>query len=220
MPDMVCESPLCGPRSGPSQTRSHPAASDVRLCPVCRDKLAKDLQQIPALYYQCEQILVSRYKRGTERIRGGLPGGISLNDAAFTARSDMLAVLVSWSGLVVDERPVSVAPRRRIDALAEFLVVHLDWLAAHPAAGYAVAEVHDVTRKATAAIDPYPEVRLALGPCVQDGCERTVHARVQACNSAPTQVSCGAGHVWRPHEWLRLGYRIEQAQRALNNGAE
>lgn len=214
MLEIVCESPLCGLRSVPSQTRSRLAKNGARLCPTCHDELARELGEIPSIYYQCEQNLVNRRKRIVERIRGGVPGGISLNDAAFTARSDILSVLASWSGLVVDEYPVAAAPRRQVDTLAKFLSAHLDWLTAHPAAGSLAAEIHDVAVKAAAAVEPNPRAQLELGPCAQAGCESTVHVTMRADNFAPAHVSCGAGHVWQPHEWLRLGHWIEQARYA------
>jgi hypothetical protein len=49
------------------------------------------------------------------------------------ARTRMLAVLSSWSGLVADERGVPGPGRREVVVLARFLRAHLDWLATHPA---------------------------------------------------------------------------------------
>lgn len=220
MHDVVeCESALCGPPRGSTQARPRLAENGLRVCVVCRDKLAAHLREIPALYRQCGRILVNRYERGPERIRGGMPGGISLNDAVFTARADMLSVLASWCGLVVDERPVSHPPRREIDALARFLSIHLEWLTGHPAAGSAVTEIHDVAVEAATAVDPDPSMRLELGPCARAGCVSTVHMIVRARTSeSNARVSCGAGHVWRPYEWLRLGHRIEQARQTLTDG--
>jgi hypothetical protein len=216
----LCESPSCGHGNGADQQiRARPAAPGMRLCFCCLDKLAKHISRLPDLYRLCESILVSRPKREVERIRHKTFGGISLDEAVVSARSDIVSVLASWAGLVVDERRVSAPPQRQVADLAVFLSSHLEWLAAHPAAGDAVTEIHEVVKNVEAVVQPSPLLTLELGPCDRPGCESRVHVTLRAKDSLPqSRVCCESGHVWRPSEWLLLGHRIEQAQRALTEG--
>jgi hypothetical protein len=212
---MLCAGPRC--RNRLSGARA--PASGVRLCGFCQDNLAGQLALLPELYDRCEGMLVPRRTRAVERVRGGLPGGISLDDAAVAARARILAVLASWAGLVVDQRRLSRLPQRDVTDLAGFLTRHLAWLAAHPAADEIVTEIAALVRTAEDAVRPHGAVRIELGPCGQPGCGQIVTLAVNADNEpVPSQIQCEAGHVWLPHQWLLLKHRIEQARRAPNGG--
>jgi hypothetical protein len=184
------------------------------LCSCCVDTLAGHLARLPALYQRSEASLHRRTKREVERVRGGAFGGITLDEAVVSSRATMVSVLTAWCVLVVQERPVSVAPRRLVVELAGFLTVHLDWLAAHPAAGDAAAEIQELAEQAQAAIQPNRLTELKLGPCVRPGCVSSVRITVGARDGvSPDRVSCDSGHVLRPHEWLLFDHRLEQARR-------
>jgi hypothetical protein len=170
---------------------------------------------LPELYDRCEGMLVGRRTRAMERVRGGLPGGISLDDGAVAARARILTVLASWAGLVVDERGLARPPRRDVADLAGFLSRHLAWLAAHPAADEVVTEIAALVRAAEDTVCPHATVRIELGPCGQPACGQVVTLAVDADSEpVPTQIRCEAGHVWLPHQWLQLKHRIEQARHA------
>jgi hypothetical protein len=187
----------------------------MRLCSCCVDTLANHLSQLPELYRRSGAILHHRPQREVVCRRGRTFGGLALDDAVVSFRAAVMSVLASWCGLVVQERPVSVAPRRRVAELAGFLTVHLDWLAAHPAAGDAAAEIQELAEKAEIAVNPNPLTKLVVGLCDRPGCASSVHAIVGVRDWIPDRVCCDSGHVWRPHEWLLLARRIEQAGRAL-----
>lgn len=212
---MLCESPRCGLRNEQEPARSD--ESGERLCRRCRRFTQDRLSRLPALYRGCESALTNRRPRHSERIRGGLPGGISLNDRAVHARSEVLAVLASWASLVVEERRLSAAPGRSVGALARFLDRHIDWLSRHPAAGDFADEIHQVTGMAEAVTNPQSSARVELGPCDQPGCASPVTAIMRSRDNGPASVSCGGGHVWRPHEWLMLGRRLELASSAADS---
>jgi hypothetical protein len=170
------------------------------LCESERERLAELLCELPALYARCESQLVNRRERGIElRVRGGAPGGIVLRDELVSARADIVSMLASWAALVVDERGVSGRPVRAVPALAAFLVAHLRWLQAHPAAGDAVAEFTEVAEGARAALGG-GSVPLDLGPCSRPGCAAVILA-------GDDGVRCGDGHVVPPHDWLALRQR-------------
>ncbi|OZM71928.1 hypothetical protein CFN78_17425 [Amycolatopsis antarctica] len=75
---------------------------------------------------------------------------------------------------------------------AAYLLAHLDWLTAHPAA----SEFADELTALVAAL-PEAERRVELGPCARPGCGAPVHATVRADGSLRPQIACGAGHFWR-----------------------
>jgi hypothetical protein len=104
------------------------AATRSRLCTPCRDELAGHLSGLPALYLSIE--------------RDRTPG-IPLSPAAATTRSAIRGVLATWAHVVVGGRAVP-RPVRSVTELADFLLRHVDWLGAHPAAAEAAAEIGDL----------------------------------------------------------------------------
>ncbi len=187
---MLCSSGSCARTGSP-------------LCGGCRTDLVRTLRRLPSLYDQCETMLVPRQRREVGRVRGGLPGSAPLNEDAVTARSTILGTLASWSGLVRDERPAPVPVRRDAARLAEFLLSHLEWLAAHPAAGDLREEVGEAAAQADRVLHADGEKRLELGKCDKHGCAGTVYATLQG-GGGPSAglVRCDDGHALRPHEWL------------------
>lgn len=213
----LCEGPRCRDR----QSRIRQVNSGSRLCASCRAQLATHLTVLPDLYRRCEGILVNTRGRDLERVHGGLPGGISLNDAAVATRTEMLTVLASWAGLVVDERNVPRPLRRDVHALTSFLLTQLDWLAQHAAAGELAAEIAALVRSAEDTISPDTAVRVELGPCNRSGCAGVVSVVVGGDDEpTPNLMSCDSGHALPPQQWLMLKHRIEQARyRARMSGA-
>lgn len=198
-------------------TRS--CGSEERLCRPCQTRVARQLKLLPALYEECEHMLVARPKRETERVRGGLPGSASINEAAVSARSAIMSTLASWAALVRDERLVSIALKREVTPLATFLRAHLDWLAAHPAARELSDELDEAVGVAQRVVHPEVGRKLAVGMCESHGCDSTVFATFRAENGrAPTVVSCDVGHVMGPREWLRLHHNAQAAPRAVDGG--
>lgn len=225
----LCEAPSC---------RVSAAAREVspgfRFCRQCRQQLALDLAELPMLYDACERAL--EYGRGNMvgRVKGWRPSGIRLSGVALAARSAMIGVLASWCHLVMEQRGLGqrglgqrgleqrdpaagdlVGPRHRdVEHMAAFLGVHLAWLTAHAAGGEFASEITDVAAAARRAACPGQRVRLELGPCAEPGCDGTVFATRTVGGSRDQQVSCDAGHIWQPHQWLMLGRWIEQTRSA------
>ncbi|MFG3254479.1 hypothetical protein [Streptomyces sp. NPDC048172] len=196
-----CASPSCRAAGGKS------------LCRPCRDRLRRELSGLPELYEECAPGLARDFAP-LERVSGSRGSAAPVSEPRLRARSAVLSVLASWSDLVLSERgtdgPHRAEHRDRPDrlevtALAAFLLVHLEWLAEHPAAGDFAEEVAQVTGAVRQAIQPEAAAPAELGPCGRPGCGSPLTA--VASRGAPGRVRCAAGHVWEPHEWLRLPHR-------------
>ena len=163
-------------------------------------------------------MLVARPQREVERVRGGLPGSATINEAAISARSTIMSTLASWAALVRDERAMPVTLRREATPLAAFLLAHLDWLAAHRAVGELRDELDDAVGMAQRVVHPEVGRKLEVGTCGSHGCTGTVYATFGAeSGRAPTVVSCDVGHVVGPREWLRLHHDAQAVWRAMDD---
>lgn len=133
------------------------ALTGLRLCVDCRSELELGLVALPESFELCTFALEVRPPGGFERVGGGRPHGIALRGSVVHVRSEVLAVLASWCGFVVAERGVLRPDEFGIRALVAFLGVHVQWLAAHPAAGDLVAELTELNRAATDVLTPASE---------------------------------------------------------------
>jgi hypothetical protein len=210
----LCEAPSCQAEPGARQV-----APGFRFCARCRQKLAADLAELPALFEACERALEHSSENLAGRVRGWWPSGIRLNESALEARSAMIGVLASWCQLVLEERGSYLAdvagPRQRdVPHMAAFLGKNLAWLTAHAAAADFAAEIYTVVATARRAVWSSQRVRVELGPCPEPGCDDTVFAIKTVGESRNQQVTCGSGHGWEPRQWLMLGRQIEQTRPA------
>lgn len=207
----LCEGPDCGSPIGRLDSQL-----GRRLCARCLRATRANLRELPAAYRDCEQRLVRTPEALTERVSGAMATGISLNETAVTARSDILRVLSSWGALVVEDREVAGPDRLEVTRLVAFLDGHLDWLATHDAAADLATELAELADAARQVLDPDTTVRLELGPCAEGDCGRPVVATIRPCDvPIAHQVRCAAGHEWPPHRWLLLARRVEQAEPGL-----
>ena len=208
-----CANPRCRGTLVPESAGRSPGGSGgdgpARLCNACCNRLRHDLDGLPALYDECESVLGNSTYHLTERVSGSKGTGIPLNTHAMTARSEIMALLASWAGLVISERRLAAAPARTVSGLASFLAAHLNWLVAHPAAEDFAEEVCGAVRMADTAAQPAPSLHIELGTCVQPGCESALYATGRAGDDRPmSQVRCGAGHAWSARDWLLVAHRI------------
>jgi hypothetical protein len=138
-------------------------------------------------------------------------GGIRLDETLMQLRSEISAFLASWAALVVDERGAAGRVGSSPARMAGFLVDHLEWLLAHPAADDFLAELADVTERARAACGAPAAPQLALGECILPDCEATLSGGA-GHGSSGAVVRCAAGHSWEPRHWLEVMAHLRRAR--------
>jgi hypothetical protein len=188
----------------------------LRLCRDCLTRTRKNLASLPGLYEECAHAMGPAPRHGvSEKVSGSKTPHNPLNEAAVEARTRVRSVLASWTRLVIDERGLT-ARRGEVGQLARFLALHLEWLAARPAAADLVGQIDELVAGVLGAVDAGAAVRrIEIGECIEPGCGGTLVARVQASGEGPPEVGCDAGrHVWWPHQWLLLQRCVEQARQA------
>lgn len=188
--------------------------SGVVLCSDCREGIAVDLAELPRLYDDCESLLITAPKALAEKVSGRVATDLQLNESAVSVRSDILAILASWAGLIAAERGVARPVRRDAEMLAAFVTLHLDWLFAHPAVADFADEVTTLAKLARRTAQPGAGIHLELGQCVRPGCESALVATTHGEETALTgHVRCESGHVWKVHQWLPLASQLKKAGR-------
>jgi hypothetical protein len=175
-----------------------------RICSACRQAAEQALLDLPTLFELCAHGLDPRSTEPRERVSGHRPRGIVLRDAVVSVRSDILGVLAAWSSLVTVERGVAGPDELAIRKLVGFLAIHLHWLCQHSAASDFVDELHGLTEAVDKAMRPVTGFRAAVGICLRPDCDRTVYAEAHREGGEPYEVSCEAGHVWAPRDWLAI----------------
>jgi hypothetical protein len=181
-----------------------PPAPGLRICAGCRERVEAQLADLPVLFDMCANMLDPRPHRTRERVGGRARRGIVLRDAVVSVRSQILAVLASWCGLVSAQRDVPGPDGPDIRRFAHHLAVHLPWLCGHPAAPNLVDQLAGLTDAVHQALRPDTGFRVRVGPCPHPGCPEYVHAEGHREGAAPYQVGCAGGHVWAPELWLLL----------------
>jgi hypothetical protein len=195
-----------------------PGESGLAVCPACRERTGADLADLPRLYDECESLLIAAPRALAEKVSGRVATDVHLNESAVAVRSDIVAILASWAGLIVAERAVAKPVRRDVAMLAGFVARHLDWLFAHPAAADFADEVTALAKLARRTAQPGAQIHLELGKCVRPGCESTLFATTHGDGGVALtgHVRCDSGHVWEAHQWLPLAHRLKQAKWGKN----
>jgi hypothetical protein len=206
-PKLICRGSRCGgdPRV---------PLSGTHLCAGCTQALARDLGALPQLYEQCGRLLGGGDRAPTaERTGGGPLPGLPFNESAADARAAIVTLTASWSGLVAEQRRVTPPPRTVPD-LAQFLLRHLSWLLAHPAAAEFGREIGETADAARRVVDLNSLRRIRVGSCVEQGCAGSLAALVRTGGTMlSAEVVCSAepAHRWAAQEWAQLGRRLSQA---------
>lgn len=211
--EMICEGYGCL-RSVLKGGMYRNPADGKRLCMTCYSCLVEGIQELPHLYAECEAMLGGpRASMMKEKASGRSRPGLALNCSVADARTQILVVLSSWSGLIAEERQFTV-PSRQVPALADFLLVNLCWLAGHPAAGSLSAEIAQTRTIARRAAFPEPIRRIPVGSCVVPGCQGQLSAILQSNRPGQgTQVRCANNHdhLWGREEWIQLRREMSNA---------
>lgn len=189
-----------------------PTAGSHRLCTGCSQHLASQVDELAALYRECGYLLGGmRSAQPRDKITGGRLPGLPFNTAAAEARSEIAAVLASWSALVADERGLA-RPPYAIESMTRFLAEHVDWLAGHLAAAEAsdeITRVHAQARQVARRDEPN---RVRVGRCVYEGCEGELVAVLHTRSAGRRdEIVCDAqaDHVWSSRQWTQLVTALE-----------
>ncbi|WP_103501675.1 MULTISPECIES: hypothetical protein [Streptomyces] len=201
-----CAAQRCQRAGRSGDLRRRPAAPGFRLCGSCRRTLAADLAALPELHRDSEeQSVLPARNAAAVRVTGHLPAAPA-GEVGVEVRHDAAVRLVFWSRLVLDEQTSEPAPPgRAVPELAEFLARHVDFLAAHPAAGPAADEIADVAGALRRLVAPPRAPLVPLGRCVEPGCGAEVLLPGRGGDDLVLRgPKCRAGHVLTPRQWLLL----------------
>lgn len=211
--EVLCPMPH---RPAPDGSERHAAAADgLVLCRWHRDRLARHIALMPALYDAVAHALV-RAGRGGDLVTVTRDPGISLDQAAVDARDHIRHELVSYVRLCHEEGPWSTWPEDTVAAMSAWLVVRCDWLAARPWACEAAGMLAYTWGEAMRAAYPDGARRIPCGPCPEPGCDGQLVAVVRDTDDLlPSTVRCDAPaeedqsrHEWPADQWPALGRRI------------
>jgi len=143
------------------------ALPGLRLCGSCRDRLERQLGQLPQLYAQLGHNLGSTGQAG-QRVSGTSSRPLPINPAVADHRDQMAHDLVSWCVYVADERGLTLPMdhltdrRGRLRAAssppeitAPWLARHVEWIAADLAAAEECPpSIRHLWGRARALLDP------------------------------------------------------------------
>ncbi|WP_225840389.1 hypothetical protein [Streptomyces sp. NK08204] len=137
--------------------------------------------------------------------------------AALDTRHNILTILESWSGFVVEKLGKS-APTRTVPDLTRFLLIHLEWLVTQPPAVDFAEEIDGLRLELLRTIDPGPSERHAFHrECVVDNCTGTINTSAQHIgNTERRSIRCSSGHSWEMHEWITLRPLMERQRKAVS----
>lgn len=207
----VCAIHNCGEQPHGKRARRM-AAPGLRLCMPCANQVRTRLVELPEIYEDCESALLPRHDPTLQRVSGSRKStGVLLDEEALDIRSSILGLLASWSALVADERSVARPDRRDVTHLASFLIRHLNWLLAHPAAADFAGEIAQIATHAHRSAYTRPALRMDLGQCVHPDCTAAMVEAPPAREGRAWEIRCTAGHTWQPHQWLQLSRQLRRS---------
>ena len=194
--------PGCTPRQ---------AANRSRLCELDLRRLGEDIAVLPELHAALAQTLA--YGQGGGEKSSNKPGSRVPNTAAMEQRVVIRHRLASWAQLVIEERDWNATPADNPTAIANFLAIHVDWLANHEAAGDCADEFAETAGKARRVAYPNGTRTYEVAPCPMD-CEGVIKAVLRRVDSLlPSELVCDTDeqHRWNSTQWVRLGRTLLKA---------
>lgn len=204
----LCIGKQCG---GAQEPPSRIASSIIRFCETCHDRVEAELKDLPRIYNNLIHVMLPSPTLPFQRIKGVRDiTEIKINEDASAGRSEILGFLRSWSALVADECALRKPAGHDCNRLASFLLRHLNWLLAHPAASDFEEEADALTTHMRQITDYIP-TQFDIGPCVWPGCDTRLFA-AQSASSGKYEVQCGSGHTWQASQWLQLYRQLQGAR--------
>lgn len=190
------------------------AQDGLYVCRGHRNRLERSVAELPSTY---EDLTLALRRQSTSgpKITGQGEEPTFVSGPVVDVRASIVACLASWSRLVAEDRGLSGPASAEPEWTAAFLTTHLDWLCAQPFADEAANELLELSSRAWSLAYPSGRRRIALGPCVEDGCSGTLTAVVrQTDDLLPSAIACDQDeeHAWEADKWLALGRRIHDRE--------
>ncbi len=193
------------------------AAAGSVLCVPCIRQVEGSLRTLPGLYQESLHNVSPISRRLSQTKVSGSRSRDHLNLTALDARHNILAILESWSGFVA-EKLGKAAPQRGVAQMARFLLTHLEWLTAQPAAADFADEMEALRAELLCTVDPGPgDFRALITDCFVDNCPGTISTSSQSVPAAGRgSIGCSSGHTWDMHEWITLRPLMERRRKAVS----
>ncbi|MET9445075.1 hypothetical protein [Streptomyces sp. NPDC006610] len=178
--------------------------------------MERSLRALPGLHQEClHQASPTSRQTNPTKVSGSRRRD-HLNISVLDARHSILALLESWSGMVVDKLRTT-APPRAVPHLARFLTLHLDWLVTQPPAVDFAEEIEGLVAELRQTIDPDPsDLHTLIRKCVVDQCTGTISVSPRGQGAGISSIRCSAGHTWEIREWLGLRELMERQRRSVS----
>ncbi|MBL1087387.1 hypothetical protein JK359_36480 [Streptomyces actinomycinicus] len=199
-----------------NHTQENHAAAGSVLCVPCIKTVEHNLHALPGLYQECLYQVSPTGRRTNPTKVSGSRRKDHLDVSVLDARHNIVTILESWSGMVV-EKLGATAPPRTVLSLARFLILNLQWLAGQAPAVDFADEIEGLVAELRRTIDPEPrELHTPVRHCVVDDCPGTISASPQRGAGAGSSITCSSGHSWEVCEWLSLRKLMERQRKGVN----
>ncbi|KOV58616.1 hypothetical protein [Streptomyces sp. MMG1121] len=199
-----------------SHTQESRAVAGSVLCAACMTGVRHSLLALPGLHQECLHQVSPTGRRTNPTKVSGSRSRDHLDISVLDARHNILTILESWSGMVVEKLGTN-APPRTVLSLARFLTLHLDWLAGQPPAVDFADEIEALVVELRRTIDPEPnDLHTLIRHCVVDNCPGTISAFPQRGAGAGSSITCSSGHSWEVCEWLSLRKLMERQRKGVS----
>ncbi|MGX1915396.1 hypothetical protein ACWIID_42290 [Streptomyces phaeochromogenes] len=200
-----------------SHTQESRAAAGSILCAPCIRRVERSLRALPGLHQEClHQVSPTSRQTNPTKVSGSRKRDY-LDISVLDARHNILTILESWSGMVV-EKLGTLTPPRTVPHLARFLTLHLEWLTAQPPAVDFADEIESLVVELRQTIDPDPsDLHTLIRKCVVDNCSGTISASSRNNGGAGSgNITCSSGHSWEMCEWLGLRELLERQRKGVS----
>lgn len=198
-----------------------PATSGLNLDAKCLDLLARDIATCSRLHVELEAVLVRPGRPDEGTTKRATSVGISLDDAAVTARDHIRATLVGWVRVAQEERPGPTWPTDDVPDMARWMLRNLTWYAGREWVDEMARVFGETADEAQRAIQAERPRRMEIGDCPDrltddDGqdagaCDGLLFAIIYPADSLlPAHIRCTSSeqHVWTADQWHALGRQV------------
>lgn len=202
----LCQSALCLPADGEAP---HLAETGAQLCRARRNKLRLDALDAAALHAELLDTLAGGGVGMEEKVKGTRETvGLSLDDKAVAARTQIERVLFAWAGIVYADafggKPREL-DRADVQRLANLIASNTYWLARHQFARVASVELDEIAHGAPyrAAYPTGDSIRTIPDyPCPHCGAElRAVMRRATSLLASHLVCAGEESHKLMPYQW-------------------